>query len=152
MHTWAALLRLRRDRIWSQQPSSRRAEFISLASLLPALGVRKIRKARKKRKRGLATRVIANFDAPSNPLFSFSFLDFFAAPLLQQLFSSPRFNSANAETVGRQRQDAPIRMDVCVVRLVRDLRGLYGVSGGEWAWKAQITCCFSFKGLFLFLS
>ncbi len=39
-----------------------------------------------------------------------------------------------------------------VVRLVRDLRGLCGVSGGKCAWKAQITCCFSFKGLFLFLS
>jgi hypothetical protein len=42
--------------------------------------------------------------------------------------------------------------DVGVVRLVRDLRGLYGVSGGKCAWKAQITCCFYFKGLFLFLS
>ena len=39
----------------------------------------------------------------------------------------------------------------CVVRLVRDLRGLYDVSGGKCAWKAQITCCFSFIGLFLFI-
>jgi hypothetical protein len=29
--------------------------------------------------------------------------------------------------------------------------GCNGESGGKCAWKAQITCCFSFKGLFLFL-
>ena len=37
----------------------------------------------------------------------------------------------------------PHRHVMCgVVRLVRDLRGLYRVSGGKYAWEAQITCCF----------